>query len=279
MATIGTEHAAPGVTVYRRLYYRWEREQWEAGKLDLAPDRAAWTESLSGDERTGLENILSLAYAVTEVSTEALVPFVDAAPTEEQQVFLTTQLVDKGRHLVLLDRYLDEVAGDEGPIGARSGPRAERLDPGARALVESVMDAARRVRATPGDAAALAEGVVLEHLVLTEAVLGTIRAALLRALTQDDRLPALRVGLTAMEDDGARHLDFGVALLSDLVRTDASLAETVRRTAAAAESHIRSVLHSARSSTWGLEATGMQTAAATKLAEHLDAIGAGGASK
>ncbi|MGH2818742.1 MAG: ribonucleotide-diphosphate reductase subunit beta, partial [Actinomycetota bacterium] len=93
---------------YRDLYYRWERQQWEATAIDLSEDRRQWTEELSEHLKRSLLWGLASFYVGEQQVTETLVPFVDAAPSEEQQVFLSTQLVDEARHTVFFDRFYAE---------------------------------------------------------------------------------------------------------------------------------------------------------------------------
>src|SRR5688572_19692030 len=109
---------------YRDLYYRWEREQWEAGAIDLSEDRTAWP-LLDANRRARLIDGLTSLRAAGVRATETMGATIDAAPTEEQQVFLTTRLADVARHTVFLDRYFEEVVG----AAARSKPAAE--DPAA----------------------------------------------------------------------------------------------------------------------------------------------------
>ncbi|MFN2525080.1 MAG: hypothetical protein ABR505_02280, partial [Actinomycetota bacterium] len=94
---------------YRSLYYEWEHGQWGAGSIQLATDARAWDE-LDADWRRALLEALAPFAVGQERASTALVPFVDAAPDEEQQVVLTTHLVDVARHAVFLDRFYAEVA-------------------------------------------------------------------------------------------------------------------------------------------------------------------------
>jgi ribonucleoside-diphosphate reductase beta chain len=94
---------------YRELYYRWEREQWEAGAIDLAEDGRVWSGLPDSRRERLLSGVLTL-YAASVQMADKLVALVDEVPTEEQQVFLTTHLVDVARHAVFLSRFVEEVA-------------------------------------------------------------------------------------------------------------------------------------------------------------------------
>ncbi|MGH2808070.1 MAG: hypothetical protein ACRDKT_12445, partial [Actinomycetota bacterium] len=160
------------VADYRQLYYRWERQQWEAGAIDFAADREQWR-SLDASMRRSLLWWIAPFYVGEEQVTNSLVSFVDAAPTEEQGVFLTTQLVDEARHTVFLDRFVDEVVGDSGDgMGDRLRAQEPRLDGGLRRLLlEELPAVAERIRAQDdGDHSALVEGVVLYHILIEGAL-------------------------------------------------------------------------------------------------------------
>src|SRR5688500_17842682 len=126
------DRAAPD---YRALYYRWESQQWEAGAIDFAEDRAQWAELPADLKRSFLWGLSSF-YVGEEQVTHTLVPFVDAAPTEEQQVFLSTQLVDEARHTVFFDRFYSEALDEQGTdMKSRLEAQAERLNDGCRTLL------------------------------------------------------------------------------------------------------------------------------------------------
>lgn len=215
---------------YRALYYRWERQQWEAGAIDLAADRRDWTDRMSADLRRSLSWGLSSFYVGADQVTNALVRFVDAASTEEQQVFLTTQLVDEARHAVFFDRFHSEVLDEPGDdMETRLERHTGRLNPGSRSLLlEMLPAAAERIRATPGDLGALVEGIVLCHIVIQATLALTVQRFLLNQLREEDLLPGFRQGFTAVARDEARHVNFAVRFLRETVASDARYADVIR---------------------------------------------------
>ena len=216
---------------YRALYYQRERDRWEAGTIALAADRRDWSEGrLSEATRQVLLARGASFYVGEERLTDALVPFVDAAPTEEQQVFLTTQLVDEARHVIFFDRVLDEVLGEDGDdMRSRLDRQAERLDPDFKTLVLDLLpEAAAAIRAAPKDLPKLIEGVVIYHAVIVGALVLTEGRFLLHQLEAEDVLPGFRRGLTAVLRDESRHAAFGVRFLKDAVADDGRAADVVR---------------------------------------------------
>ena len=221
---------------YRQLYYLWERQQWESGAIDLSGDRRQWVEDLSPElRRSLLWTVESFSVGEEEV-TKNLVPFVDAAPSEEQAVFLATQLVDGARHTVFIDRFHSEVIDGRGD-GVMTHPdsRSARPSPGLRTLVKEMLpEAADRIRRHKESVAALIEGVVLYHIVIEGCVVLTGRRFLLDYLREQDLLPGLRQGLTAVARDESRHVNFAVRFLKDIVELDYSGGQVIQGTVARA---------------------------------------------
>jgi len=207
---------------YRGLYYRWERQQWEAGVIDFTEDRRQWTEEFSPELRRSFLWGLSSFYVGEEQVTNTLVPFVDAAPTEEQQVFLTTQLVDEARHTVFFDRFYSEALDEEGSdMKSRLEAQTERLNDGFRSLLLEMLPAAsERIRRDLKDMDALVEGIVLYHLVIEGTLALTGQRFLLNYARENDLLPGFRQGFTAVARDESRHVGFGVKFLKEMFDRD-----------------------------------------------------------
>lgn len=215
---------------YRALYYRWERQQWEAGAIDFSEDRRQWAEEFSPELRRSFLWGLSSFYVGEEQVTNTLVPFVDAAPTEEQQVFLTTQLVDEARHTVFFDRFYSEALDEEGTdMKSRLQAQTERLNDGFRTLLLDMLPAAsEKIRRDLKDMDALVEGVVLYHLVVEATLALTGQRFLLDYARSNDLLPGFRQGFTAVARDESRHVGFGVKFLKEMVDNDRHYAMVIQ---------------------------------------------------
>ena len=207
---------------YRALYYRWERQQWEAGALDFTEDRRQWTEDFSPELRRSFLWGLSSFYVGEEQVTHTLVPFVDAAPSEEHQVFLTTQLVDEARHTVFFDRFYSEALDEQGnDIKSRLAAQAERLNDGFRTLLlELLPEYSARIRDHRDDLEALVRGVVLYHVFIEGTLALTGQRFLLNFTREEGLLPGFRQGFTAVARDESRHVNFGVRFLKEMVDSD-----------------------------------------------------------
>lgn len=215
---------------YRELYYRWERQQWEAGSIDFSEDRRQWAEELSPELRRSFRWGLSSFYVSEEQATNTLVPFIDAAPTEEQAVFLTTQLVDEARHTVFFDRFYSDALAEGGDdMESRLEAQTERIDPGSRTLLLKMLpEASHRIRDDLSNLNALVEGIVLNHIVIEATVALTWQRFLLSFARDRGLLPGFREGFTAVARDESRHVTFGVRFLKEMVERDRGHAEVIQ---------------------------------------------------
>lgn len=201
---------------YRDLYYRWEHEQWEAGKISLEEDAAAWP-TLDAYARRHLADAVNWRRVRSELATTALVSFVDAAPTEEQQVFLTTQLADEARAGVFLDRVADEVLGaSERDMATRSGSAIDTVAAGLLSLLETTLpDATARLRSASDPTTELVGAVAGYHLGVLGLLGTTELAALLDGPADVDAFPGIAEGLAMMQRDATRHVAFALLFLAE----------------------------------------------------------------
>ena len=94
---------------YGELYDLWERQQWQTQELDFSQDREDWHERISAEERFQRMYGLSSFFIGEQKVAEELGPIMRAAPTEDQKVFLCTQIADEARHVRFFERFYREV--------------------------------------------------------------------------------------------------------------------------------------------------------------------------
>jgi hypothetical protein len=194
---------------YRSLYYRWEAERWEATAIELVDDAREWTEGASGVQQLVLWGLGRLEWVKHFDRTTA--SFVDAAPTEEQQVFLTTQLADEARHCVLLRRVRGEVTGSTEDIPVEPARVA--------AMVAGIGDDLRSDRSRMDE---LVRGLATWDLVLKAALAIPLIRFVVDACRRRQLLPGVRTGMMAMLRDEVRHVAFGLRLIEELRVDDGS---------------------------------------------------------
>lgn len=205
----------------RDLYRRWERQNWSVYDLDFSKDAADWAALDEGVVRRLLW-VMSMFFHGEECVTATLAPWVDSAPTEEMQIFLSTQLADEARHTVFFDRFYEEVVRASGADMPQrlewSHPHINpAFDKFFRELLPSI---SKEVASRPGDPITFARGVAFYHFV-TEGLLAVPgQRYLLEYCKNNDILPAFRSGFTAVARDESRHVGAGVRIVRDLISRD-----------------------------------------------------------
>lgn len=219
--------ATPRVTL-RDLYYRWERTNWSVHELDFTRDADDWR-SLGPDVTERLLWVVSMFFHGEECVTATLAPWVESAPTEEMQLFLSTQLADEARHTVFFDRFFAEVIGAAGDLRERLDWCRPRINAGFTKLFYDILPSvAREVSRNPRDPVVFARGVALYHILL-EGTLAVPGQKYILAFCRDRKtLPAFRAGFTAVARDESRHVGAGVRILQELIGMDADAVPAVQ---------------------------------------------------
>ena len=127
------------------------------------------------------------------VTTE-LLPFAIAAPTDDAQVFLASQIADEARTCVFFDRFFREVLGFE--TRRRSPPTSPLSAPNTndefKQLFDGILhDCAETLRKDPSDMEALVRGITVYMIVIEGTLALTGARFILRSLKEMDRLPGL----------------------------------------------------------------------------------------
>jgi len=212
-------------TVPMRLYHEAKRlGNWDPQSLDLRRDAADWAR-FTVAERDVLLRLTVLFQAAEESMTRDLLPLVLTVVREdrlEEQLFLTTFLSEEARHTEFFRRVLDEVCHQSGDLQRYQTPSFRRL------FAEQMPEATQRLLVDPAPAAQ-AEALVTYTLV-GEGVLGDAGYHLFAtALGAGDKMPGFRDGLARAQADEARHMSYGLFLLSRLVAEDAAVWTAVSR--------------------------------------------------
>ena len=126
---------------YDELYRLWERQQWLTQELDFSQDRVDWHERIDPEERFQRMYGLSAFFIGEQRVTDELGPIMRAAPTEDQRIFLSTQIADEARHVRFFDRFYSEVGVYEGGDGVADRLRQteEHLNPAFKELFDEML--------------------------------------------------------------------------------------------------------------------------------------------
>jgi ribonucleoside-diphosphate reductase beta chain len=195
------------------LYLRWEAQQWSTQDVDFTEDRVHWG-LIDEGARDELMRPFSLFFMGEQLVADTLAPFLLAAPTEQERLFLSTQLVDEARHAVFFSRFFHEVLG--APAGLREAltfARAEDVPGFDRIFRQDLTRIADHLRLHPDDYGAYVEGITLYHMIVEGMLALTGQIFLLRAFRDTGMMPAFTAGFTAIARDESRHVNFGVWVL------------------------------------------------------------------
>jgi ribonucleoside-diphosphate reductase beta chain len=222
--------AAPS---YRKLISRWENQGWSSESFDFTADAEEWASDVwTAEQRQYLNWILSSFFIGEERVTTELLPFAIAAPTDDQRIFLASQIADEARHCVFFDRFYREVLSSgtttitENLAHERKKMHNEYLE-----LFDGILhDAAETLRKDPSDMDALVRGVTIYMIVIEGTLALTGARFILRYLKEADRLPGFRDGFTHVNRDESRHVGFGIRFLNDAINTDAHYRDLIQET-------------------------------------------------
>ena len=202
-----------------RLYQKAKRLGiWDPAELDLTRDAADW-DALSDLERKSMLQITALFQAGEEGVTLDLLPLIMVIAAEgrlEEELFLTTFLWEEGKHVEFFRRVLDEVCRVDEDLHRFHTPSYRTL------FYEELPAALGRLRDEPSPEAQVRASVTYNMIV--EGVLAeTGYHSYFLSLERRGLFPGLRAGLAHVKRDEARHIAYGVYLLSRLVAADEAL--------------------------------------------------------
>jgi len=220
---------------YRDLYLLWERQQWSTQDLDFSRDRTDWHERIDPEERFQRMYGLSAFFIGEQKVADELGPIMRACPTEEQRIFLCTQIADEARHVQFFDRFYGEVGVLEGAgdLASRLRETEQHVNESFGQLFEGELKRrVDRLAADPSDTETLVEAVTLYHMIIEGALALTGQHFIIDYNTQQGTLPAFVEGFEKVARDEHRHIAFGVRFLTDMANEDDRYREAIQRTLA-----------------------------------------------
>jgi ribonucleoside-diphosphate reductase beta chain len=223
--------AAPS---YRKLISRWERQGWNSETFDFSRDAQEWNDPdvWTAEQKRFMVWSLSEFFLGEERVTTELLPFAIAAPTDDQRIFLASQIADEARHCVFFDRFYREVVGaDAKTIADNLAEQRQHVNAEWKQLFDGILhDAAETLRKDPSDMDALVRGITVYMIVIEGTLALTGARFILRSLKEMDRLPGFRDGFTHVNRDESRHVGFGVKFLADAIKEDERYKQIVQET-------------------------------------------------
>ncbi|MBM3290884.1 MAG: R2-like ligand-binding oxidase, partial [Candidatus Hydrogenedentes bacterium] len=161
-----------------------------------------------------------------EAVTLDLLPLIAAVAREgriEEEMYLTSFLWEEAKHVDFFQRFLTEVAGVSGDLSHLHGPNY-------RFLFYETLPATMNALTTDPSPAAIAKASATYNMVVEGMLAETGYHAYFTVCDRFNILPTQRAGITHTKQDEARHIAYGVYLLSRLMAEDPGLFEVVENT-------------------------------------------------
>ncbi len=234
----GLDRIVAAAPSYKKLFSRWEHQQWNSESFDLSRDREQWesADTFTPTQREFMQWSLSSFFLGEERVTTELLPFAIAAPSHEARAFLATQISDEAKHMVFFDRFYRDVFGtDAETLTANLKAQRPAMNEQWGELFDGILhDCSEALRKDPTDMDALVRGVTVYMVVIEGTLALTGARFILRYLKAEDLLPGFQQGFTAVNRDESRHVGFGVKFLADAIAEDdrhrKTIADTLRDT-------------------------------------------------
>ena len=162
---------------------------------------------------------------------EELGPIMRAAPTEDQKLFLCTQIADEARHVRFFERFYREVGvleSDE--LSQMLEQTSAHLNANfGRLFDEMLKQRTDRLSVEPEDTEALVEAVTIYHMVIEGMLALTGQHFIMDFNEREGTLPAFVEGFQNVARDEHRHVAFGSVFLREKAREDDRYKDAIQR--------------------------------------------------
>jgi ribonucleoside-diphosphate reductase beta chain len=221
---------------YGELYDLWERQQWQTQELDFSQDREDWHERIPEEERFQRMYGLSSFFIGEQKVAEELGPIMRAAPTEDEKVFLCTQIADEARHVRFFERFYREVGVLEAEgLGEMLAETSTHLNRNFGELFDEMLGSrTQRLSREPEDTEVMVEAVTLYHMVIEGMLALTGQHFIMEFNERENTLPGFVEGFGNVARDEHRHVAFGSVFLREKAHEDDRYKTAIQRTLEAA---------------------------------------------
>jgi ribonucleoside-diphosphate reductase beta chain len=216
---------------YEELYALWERQQWQTQELDFSQDAEDWA-GFPEEERFQRMYGLSSFFIGEQKVAEELGPIMRAAPTEDQKIFLCTQIADEARHVRFFERFYREVGVLEADgLSQMLTETSAHLNDNFGVLFDEMLKRRTdRLSAEPEDAEALVEAITLYHMVIEGMLALTGQHFIMDFNEREGKLPGFVEGFGNVARDEHRHVAFGSVFLREKAHEDERYKRAIQRT-------------------------------------------------
>ena len=187
---------------------------WDPADIDFSDDRADWA-TCSDREQDLLLRLTAQFEAGEESVTRDLLPLLQYMSRHariEDEMFLTAYLWEEAKHVEGFHRFLAEVIGTEADLDGY-------LTDAYRTLFTERLPTAMEALHTNDDPATLARACTTYQIVVEGTLAETGYGAYRTVLEERDLCPGIRELVTYVQRDEARHVAYGLHLLTTLIET------------------------------------------------------------
>lgn len=185
---------------------------WDPRSIDFSRDIEDFSK-LDDLEKEVILHLTSLFQAGEESVTLDLLPLVMIVADEgrlEEEMYLTAFLWEEAKHVELFRRFLDEVATEHSDLSRFHAPGYQEI------FYRELPGAMARLRHDPSPIAQ-AEASVTYNMIVEGVLAETGYHAYHAILERNDLMPGMLQAVAHLKADEARHMAYGVFLLSRLV--------------------------------------------------------------
>jgi ribonucleoside-diphosphate reductase beta chain len=204
-----------------RLYEKAKRLGiWNPSEIDFTQDRVDWQE-MNDERRKAIIRLTTRFVTGEEAVTLDLLPLVMAIAREgrlEEELYLTTFLWEEGKHTDFFSRWLREVA-DNPQLPDAPEPYKQLFDIELQGSMERLLH--------DPSPESIARASVTYNMIVEGVLAETGYQSYYQSLAVNDLMPGLCEGLVHIKRDEARHIAYGVYLLSRLVSEDAAIWDVI----------------------------------------------------
>ena len=198
---------------------------WNPSDIDFSQDKKDWPH-FTEDERDAVLRLTASFAAGEEAVTLDLLPLMQAInqlDMPEESVYLTSFLWEEAKHADFFDRFLSEIAREE--LGL------DRFHLSCyKSLFYDALPTAMNALIEDRSPRAIVRAATTYNLVIEGIVAETGYHAYFLALDRKNLMPGTRAAISKIKQDEARHIAFGIYLLSRFISQDSSLWDVVQET-------------------------------------------------
>lgn len=214
---------------YVEQYKRYLKQRWDVYDIDFSQDYIDWHENMSQPEKDSFLAIAS-GFHHGERQVEVELPVFMLGGSEDQKLFISSQIEDEARHTVFFDRFYHEAVGLEGDLMDVLDQSFEWVGEtfiGPFGMLAYQADALLK----DPDNVRLRVQYATNYMLWIEGVLAvSVMQITLRYARQRKVLPGYYAGFTLTARDEARHVQAGLRFLTDSIAEDPTLIQDVHDT-------------------------------------------------